>query len=66
MRDQRVMAFYPSPAGSTESMLSLDAWTELATDNPVLEEMHADVEALLVNRLAEPPEYYLAPIDPLL
>jgi len=57
----RVMAFYPSPAGPTESLLPLDAWDEIARENPELNEMAPDVEALLVNRTAE--EYYLAPID---
>jgi hypothetical protein len=64
----KVVAFYPSPAGATESLLSLDAWSQLATTNPVLHEMEPDVEALLVNRVgrrdgAAPPSYYLAPID---
>jgi hypothetical protein len=64
----KVVAFYPSPAGATESLLSLDMWTDLVAANPVLDEMEADVEALLVNRLgqlpgAAPPASYLAPID---
>ena len=32
-------------------------------DNPLLEAMQPDVEALLVNRLANAREYYLVPID---
>lgn len=59
----RVVALYPSPAGPMESMLSLDAWTDIVAENPVLEGMEADVEALLVNRLGREAEYYLAPID---
>jgi hypothetical protein len=59
----RIIALYPSPAGSTESMLSLEAWSEIVQENPVLAEMESDVEALLVKRLADPCEYYLAPID---
>lgn len=58
-----VVAFYPSPAGATESELSLDAWDALVERNPVLEELDPDAEALVVNRLAEPPEYAIAPID---
>lgn len=61
--EQRVLAFYPSPAGSTESLLPLEAWAEIVADNPVLATMESDVEALLVNRLGEAQEYYLAPID---
>jgi hypothetical protein len=64
----RVVAMYPSPAGATESLLPLDSWEEIIRENPVLEEMEADVEALLVNRIGHArgftnSEYYLAPID---
>jgi hypothetical protein len=59
----RVLALYPSPAGSTESLLALDAWAGIVEENPVLASMESDVEALLVNRLGQPAEYYLAPID---
>jgi Family of unknown function (DUF5947) len=64
----RVVAMYPSPAGATESLLALDTWEEIARDNPALEEMEPDVEALLANRIGHArgfthPEYYLLPID---
>jgi hypothetical protein len=59
----RVVAYYPSPAGSTESLLSLEAWTVLAHDNPALERMSLDVEALLVNRTRGRRDYFIAPID---
>ena len=64
----RVVALYPSPAGATESLLSLDSWSEIQIENPELQEMEADVEALLVNRIGHArgfsnPEYYVAPID---
>lgn len=58
-----ITALYPSPAGGTESRLPLDAWGAIVAENPVLEEMKPDVEALLVNRIDEAEEYYLAPID---
>ncbi len=58
-----VVAFYPSPAGATESELSLDAWEALVSLNPSLAELDADAEALVVNRLAEPSQYVIAPID---
>lgn len=60
------LAIYPSPAGATESLLSLEAWREIVVNNPVLAGMEPDVEALLVNRLyapSQPAEYYLVPID---
>jgi hypothetical protein len=59
----RVLAFYPSPAGPMESLLSLEAWQELEAENPVLRELEADVEALLVNRVGELREYFRVPID---
>lgn len=58
-----VVAFYPSPAGATESELSLEAWDSLVAINPVLAELEADAEALVVNRLSEPHQYVVAPID---
>ena len=66
--EARVVAMYPSPAGATESLLSLEAWNEIADVNPALQHMEADVEALLVNRVGHArgfsnDEYYLLPID---
>jgi Family of unknown function (DUF5947) len=64
----KIGAFYPSPAGATESLLSLEAWDSIARANPALLSMEPDVEALLANRLGAmrgfpAAEYYLAPID---
>lgn len=64
----RVVAAYPSPAGATESMLSLETWEDIERENPILLEMEPDVEALLVNRVghargAAPAEYFLVPAD---
>ncbi len=66
--DTRVSAFYPSPAGATESLLPLEAWQRIVANNPSLAEMETDVEALLVNRVGHSrgmaaAEYYIAPID---
>lgn len=61
--EQRVVALYPSPAGAMESNLMFESWREIAADNPVLEKMEPDVEALLVNRVGEEREYFIAPID---
>lgn len=64
----QVIALYPSPAGPTESLLSLDSWEVIAESNPRLKNMEPDVEALLVNRVASArkvanAEYYIVPID---
>jgi hypothetical protein len=61
--DQRVLAYYPSPAGPIESLLPLDCWSEITGQNPVLMNLEEDVEALLVNRNGSVRDYYLAPID---
>ena len=61
--DDRLIALYPSPAGATESTLPLDAWDEIVQDNPVLLNIQPDIEALLVNRVREAREYFIAPID---
>lgn len=60
---ERVIAYYPSPAGSTESLLSLDAWSDLVRNNPVLESIQPDVEALLINRTRGHLDHFIAPID---
>jgi len=58
-----VVGLYPSPAGATESELDLVAWDALVEDNPVLGGLESDVEGLIVNRLADPRQYAIAPID---
>ena len=67
-QQERVIALYPSPAGPTESLLSLDTWSDIEAMNPVLNQMEPDVTALLVNRVGPTrggaaAEYYLVPID---
>lgn len=73
----RVAAFYPGPAGATESLLSLDTWSEIVAAQPTLATLEADVEAFLVRVGNGPgavtsggdaagpgkPECYLVPID---
>ncbi len=59
----RVVAFYPSPAGATESLLSLEAWDQLVVDNPVLGMLEPDVEALLVRRADGHSDSFVVPID---
>lgn len=59
----RVIAMFPSPAGATESLLTLEHWTDLVQANPVLSELQPDVEALLVNRIGTQRQYFRVPID---
>jgi hypothetical protein len=59
----KVAAFYPSPAGATESLLSLDAWSEIVADNPLLSSVLPDVEAVLMRTERGVMECFIVPID---
>jgi Family of unknown function (DUF5947) len=67
----RTVAFYPGPAGATESELDLDAWNAISGADPRVDLLADDVEALLVrvpeSEDARPetaqPQTYLVPID---
>jgi len=58
-----VVAFYPSPAGTTESELDLGPWEALVAANPILKGLEPDAEALIVNRLAGARQHAIVPID---
>ncbi len=60
----RAVAFYPSPAGATESLLPLETWDELVQANSVVGAMLPDVQALLVYRPRDAAQRcYVVPID---
>ena len=59
----RTIAFYPSPAGATESELPLEAWGRIVKENPELEVLLPDVEALLVRHVDGSAMCNLVPID---
>jgi hypothetical protein len=58
----RMVAFYPGPAGATESELPLPAWNRMVARDPRLSVLRSDVEALLVRR-SGPASCHLVPID---
>lgn len=60
---ERTVCFYPSPAGATESLLSLEAWKDLLGAIPEFGDLNADVEALLVHKQEEGFEFFAVPID---
>ncbi|GAC1611996.1 MAG: DUF5947 family protein [Mycobacteriales bacterium] len=60
---ERVVAFYPGPAGATESELSLNAWERIVAAAPALSTLQPDVEALLVHTADHHVEAFLVPID---
>jgi hypothetical protein len=57
------VAFYPSPAGATESLRSLEAWKDLLAATPALSDLRSDVEALLVHKTDSGFEFFAVPID---
>lgn len=62
--EQKMVAFYPGPAGATECLLPLGAWEEIAAVHPALATMEPDVEALLMYRPRTGGERaFLVPID---
>jgi hypothetical protein len=63
---RRTIAFYPSPAGATESSLSLEAWHDVERANPWVRTAVPDVEAVLMRKQASPSpgyEAFIVPID---
>lgn len=63
---ERMVAFYPGPAGATESELPLRAWDGVRAAHPELATLRPDVEALLVRRStpgAASGSCHLVPID---
>jgi hypothetical protein len=59
----QTVAFYPSPAGATESELPLGAWDDIVAANPGLAVLAPDVEAILVRAGDDGFECFLVPID---
>jgi uncharacterized protein DUF5947 len=62
----RTIAFYPGPAGVTESELSLEAWASVVEANPRLRLLRPDVEAVLIRapeRGRAEFDCHLVPID---
>jgi uncharacterized protein DUF5947 len=59
----RTSAFYPSPAGATESELPLRSWPMLLERIPLLSTLASDVEALLVRKRHDRADAFIVPID---
>ena len=59
----QMAAFYPSPAGATESEIDAGSWERVRELNPALERLEPDSEALIVNRTSDPHQHAIAPID---
>ncbi len=61
--DRPVAGFYPSPAGATECLLDLEAWSELGERLPLLNAAEEEVEAVLIRRTDSGIDCYLVPVD---
>lgn len=61
--EKKTVAFYPSPAGATESLLPLDTWAQIAETYPALSTIEPDVEAILIQRTHDVSRCFVVPID---
>jgi hypothetical protein len=59
----RIVAFYPSPAGATESEVEPGAWDAAFGDCAAARLLAPDVEALLVRRTDQASSCHLIPVD---
>ncbi|MGW2634757.1 DUF5947 family protein [Streptomyces chattanoogensis] len=59
----RLVAFYPSPAGATESELDPGTWQTVLGATPLAGLLAPDVEALLLRRSEGSVDCYLVPVD---
>ena len=64
-KTQHIIAFYPGPAGATESLLPLEAWEALREREPLVASLQPDVEGVLVYRPKNEgrAQCYVVPID---
>ncbi|MEV4946996.1 DUF5947 family protein [Streptomyces sp. NPDC053755] len=60
---ERPVAFYPSPAGATESELEESSWQSVLDATRLAAHLEPDVEALLLRRHEGRTECFLVPID---
>ncbi|MBO1413788.1 hypothetical protein J0670_04125 [Streptomyces sp. FH025] len=60
---ERLLAFYPGPAGATESELDEEAWERALGGSRLAAALEPDVEALLLRRTEGRVECFLVPID---
>ncbi len=64
-KTQHIIAFYPGPAGATESLLPLEPWEALREREPLIASLQPDVEGVLVYRPRNDghAQSYVVPID---
>ncbi len=63
-QEDKMSAFYPGPAGATESQLTFEVWDAIAARYPALATVQPDVEAILIHRRKDAPaRCAIVPID---
>jgi hypothetical protein len=61
--EKKMVAFYPSPAGATESLLPLEEWGQISATYPEFATIAPDVEAILIQRNRAISRAFIVPID---
>ncbi|MFY9737423.1 MAG: DUF5947 family protein, partial [Candidatus Cybelea sp.] len=61
--ERRTVAFYPGPAGATESLLPLEEWVGIVARYPEFSSIEPDVEAILIQRNQKVSCCFIVPID---
>jgi len=61
--DGSLRAAYPSPAGMVTAALEPELWPMLVAAHPRLASMAPETESLLVNRMSDPHQLFLVPLD---
>jgi Family of unknown function (DUF5947) len=61
--EQKMLAFYPSPAGATESLLPLDTWGDIVAAHPEMRSLEPDVEAIVIRHTSDTARAFIVPID---
>jgi hypothetical protein len=61
--DGATQAFYPSPAGAMSSLVEMPNLQALFPDQPAINGLAPEVEALLVNRIGDKTSSFIVPID---
>ena len=59
----KVRAMYPSPAARLNLCSAWNHGLRSLADHPALQAMQPDVETFLVNRVSQPAQYYVVPVD---
>jgi hypothetical protein len=54
---------YPGPGGVARAVVAPEAWTAISTAHAALQEMQADLECLVINRMEAAEQLFVTPLD---